>query len=44
VLFSTHILAEVTLICRRVSIINHGRLLAIDSPSGLRRALEETTA
>jgi len=42
VLFSTHILAEVTLICRRVAIINHGRLLAIDSPSGLRRALEET--
>src|SRR5262249_57967500 len=42
VLFSTHILAEVTLICRRVAIINHGRLLAIDTPSGLQRALEET--
>jgi ABC-2 type transport system ATP-binding protein len=42
VLFSTHILAEVTLICRRVAIINHGRLLAIDSPGGLLRALEET--
>jgi ABC-2 type transport system ATP-binding protein len=42
VLFSTHILAEVTLICRRVAIINHGRLLAIDSPSGLQRALAQT--
>jgi len=42
VLFSTHILAEVTLICRRVAIINHGRLLAIDSPGGLRRAVEQT--
>jgi len=42
VLFSTHILAEVTLICRRVAIINHGRLLAIDTPSGLQRAVEET--
>ena len=42
VLFSTHILAEVTLICRRVAIIDHGRLLAIDSPAGLLRALEET--
>jgi ABC-2 type transport system ATP-binding protein len=42
VLFSTHILAEVTLICRRVAIINHGRLLAIDTPIGLQRALEET--
>jgi ABC-2 type transport system ATP-binding protein len=42
VLFSTHILAEVTLICRRVAIINRGRLLAIDSPSGLERAVEQT--
>jgi ABC-2 type transport system ATP-binding protein len=42
VLLSTHILPEVTLICRRVAIINHGRLLAIDSPSGLQRALEQT--
>jgi ABC-2 type transport system ATP-binding protein len=42
VLLSTHILAEVTLICRRVAIINHGRLLAIDTPTGLQRALEET--
>ena len=33
VLLSTHILAEATLICRRVAIINHGRLLAIDSPT-----------
>jgi len=42
VLLSTHVLAEATLLCRRVAIINHGRLLAIDSPSGLQRALEET--
>ncbi len=42
VLFSTHILAEVTMICKRVAIINNGRLLAIDSPSGLQRALEQT--
>ena len=42
VLFSTHILAEVTLICRRVAIIDRGRLLAIDSPAGLRRAVEAT--
>jgi ABC-2 type transport system ATP-binding protein len=42
VLLSTHILPEVTMICRRVAIINHGRLLAIDSPSGLQRAVEQT--
>jgi ABC-2 type transport system ATP-binding protein len=42
VLFSTHILTEVTLICGRVAIIHHGRLLAIDSPSSLERAVEQT--
>ena len=42
VLLSTHILPEVTLICRRVAIINQGRLLAIDSPAGLQRASEQT--
>src|SRR5262245_4480359 len=42
VLLSTHILAEVTLICRRVAIIDHGRLLAVDSPAGLQRAVEQT--
>ena len=43
VLLSTHILAEATVLCRRVAIINHGRLLAIDSPSGLQRAIEHTS-
>src|SRR5437870_6809726 len=42
VLLSTHILPEVTMICRRVAILNHGRLLAIDSPSGLERAVDQT--
>ncbi len=42
VLLSTHILSEVTLICQRVAIINEGRLLAIDSPSRLQQASEET--
>ena len=42
VLLSTHILPEVTLICQRVAILNQGRLLAIDSPSGLQKASEKT--
>jgi ABC-2 type transport system ATP-binding protein len=42
VLLSTHILAEVTLICGRVAIIDRGRLLAIDSPAGLQRAREQS--
>jgi ABC-2 type transport system ATP-binding protein len=44
VLLSTHILAEATLICQRVAIIHHGRLIAIDSPSGLQRALAQTNS
>jgi len=43
VLLSTHILSEATLLCRRVAIINRGRLLAIDSPSGLQRAVKYTS-
>ena len=43
VLISTHILPEVTLICNRVAIIKDGRLLAIDSPSGLQQASEKSS-
>jgi ABC-2 type transport system ATP-binding protein len=43
VLLSTHILPEVTLICQRIAIINHGRILAVGSPEGLQRAAEETS-
>ncbi len=42
VLLSTHILSEVTRICQRVAIINHGRLLTIDTPEGLQTAAEQT--
>ena len=44
VLLSTHILPEATLICQRVAIINHGRLLAVDSPAGLQKASEQTNS
>jgi ABC-2 type transport system ATP-binding protein len=43
VLISTHILPEVTLICKRVAIINNGRLLAIDSPTGLQQASDQSS-
>ena len=44
VLLSTHILPEVTLICKRVAIINHGRLLAVDSPAALQAASDQTNS
>jgi ABC-2 type transport system ATP-binding protein len=39
VLLSTHHLAEAALLCQRVAILHQGRLLAIDTPEGLQRAL-----
>ncbi len=44
VLLSTHILHEVTLICQRVAIINHGRILATGTPESLQRAAEATSS
>lgn len=43
-LLSTHILPEVTLICQRIAIINHGRLLAVDTPEALQRAADQTNS
>ncbi len=36
ILLSTHILSEVEMICRRVLIINRGRIVASDTPENLR--------
>tara|TARA_A100000164_G_scaffold142955_1_gene126928 strand:- start:132 stop:1088 length:957 start_codon:yes stop_codon:yes gene_type:complete len=43
VLISTHILPEVTLICQKVIIINDGKILAVDSPSGLQKAADQSS-
>ena len=39
IVLSSHILPEVSMICSRVLIINNGRLVASDTPSGLSRRL-----
>ena len=39
ILLSTHILPEVEMICNRVTIINQGRIVAVDTPDNLRRRL-----
>lgn len=39
VFFSSHILSQVEAVCDRVAILNRGRLVAVDSISGLRDAL-----
>lgn len=40
VIFSSHILSEVSLLCDRVLIIDHGRLLCEDTPENLEKMLE----
>ena len=42
ILLSTHILPEVEMICDRVTIIDKGRIVAVDSPDNLRRQLTGT--
>jgi ABC-2 type transport system ATP-binding protein len=39
VFFSSHILSQVEAVCDRVAILNKGRLVAVDSITGLREAL-----
>jgi ABC-2 type transport system ATP-binding protein len=39
VFFSSHILAQVEAVCDRVAILDHGRLVAVDTVDGLRAAV-----
>ena len=42
ILLSTHILPEVEMLCHRVTIINKGRIVAVDTPDRLRQRLQGT--
>jgi ABC-2 type transport system ATP-binding protein len=39
IIFSSHILSEISAVCERVVIINHGRIVAGDSPENLAKSL-----
>ena len=41
VILSSHILSEVSQICERVVIINHGKIVAIDTPENLENKTKE---
>jgi ABC-2 type transport system ATP-binding protein len=43
VILSTHILPEVSMTCHRVIIINHGRLVAVDTPENLTTKLQTSS-
>ena len=44
VLLTTHYMVEADDLCGRVAIIDHGRILALDTPSALKRALPEESS
>ncbi len=41
VLLTTHYMEEADQLCERIGIIDHGKIIALDSPSALKRGLEE---
>lgn len=43
IILSSHILSEVSTLCDHIMIISHGKLMASDSPDGLRKLMEKTT-
>ncbi len=42
VILSTHILAEVSMICERIMVMDHGKIVAVDTPENLSQGLEAT--
>jgi ABC-2 type transport system ATP-binding protein len=41
ILLTTHYMFEADALCQRVAIINHGRLVALDTPQGLKRLVRD---
>jgi ABC-2 type transport system ATP-binding protein len=44
ILLSSHILAEVQITCQRVTIIHHGKIIAIDTPNHLTQILDKSSS
>ncbi len=43
VLLTTHYMEEAEVLCERVAIMDHGRMLALDTPAGLKRSVDADT-
>jgi ABC-2 type transport system ATP-binding protein len=41
ILLTTHYMFEADALCQRVAVINHGRLVALDTPQGLKRLVSD---
>ena len=44
ILLTTHLMEEADRLCRRVAVMNHGRIAAIGSPAGLKKGLRKPGA
>ncbi|MBI3859598.1 MAG: ABC transporter ATP-binding protein [Thaumarchaeota archaeon] len=44
IFFTTHILEEAEYLCDRIAVINHGRIIQVDSPQNLKRRFGSTKA
>jgi ABC-2 type transport system ATP-binding protein len=42
VLLTTHYMEEADQLCDRIAIVDHGRIVALDTPDGLKRSLKAT--
>jgi ABC-2 type transport system ATP-binding protein len=42
VLLTTHYMEEADQLCDRIAIVDHGRIVALDTPAGLKRTIEAT--
>lgn len=43
ILLTTHYMEEADQLCQRVAIMDHGRILALDTPAGLKRSVDADT-
>src|SRR5204863_613738 len=43
ILLTTHYMEEADQLCQRVAIMDHGKILALDTPAGLKRSVDADT-
>jgi ABC-2 type transport system ATP-binding protein len=41
ILLTTHYMFEADSLCQRIAVINHGRIIALDTPEGLKRLVQD---
>ena len=44
ILLTTHYMFEADILCQRIAVINHGKIVALDAPAGLKRHVQNQSA